>query len=170
VTVTVVVPGQTSGAIDEVEITGPPPKHPISAPNLKRDEATAALDDGSKAAIGRQGLRGPIGKLPPGHPGRLFIPRCGCRAGAEQHEPIGKWHGITSLWPPKASNTARSRTYEWGRKGVGFANNKSSFRSKPDAPSPTSDPCAVAEHPILKSCSCGLRSEGTTLRSPSRRH
>jgi hypothetical protein len=46
VTVTVVVPGQTSEAIDEVEITGPQPEHPISAPNLKRDEATAALDDG----------------------------------------------------------------------------------------------------------------------------
>jgi hypothetical protein len=46
VTVTVVVPGQTSEAIDEVEITGPQPEHPISAPTLKRDEATAALDDG----------------------------------------------------------------------------------------------------------------------------
>jgi hypothetical protein len=46
VTVTIVVPGQTSEAIDEVEITGPQPEHPISAPNLKRDEATAALDDG----------------------------------------------------------------------------------------------------------------------------
>jgi hypothetical protein len=46
VTVTVVVPGQTSEAIDEVEITAPQPEHPISAPNLKRDEATAALDDG----------------------------------------------------------------------------------------------------------------------------
>jgi hypothetical protein len=46
VTVTVVVPAQTSEAIDEVEITGSQPEHPISAPNLKRDEATAALDDG----------------------------------------------------------------------------------------------------------------------------
>jgi hypothetical protein len=46
VTVTVVVPGQTSEDIDEVEITGSEPEHPISAPNLKRDEATAALDDG----------------------------------------------------------------------------------------------------------------------------
>jgi hypothetical protein len=45
-TVTVVVPGQTSEDIDEVEITGSEPEHPISAPNLKRDEATAALDDG----------------------------------------------------------------------------------------------------------------------------
>jgi hypothetical protein len=45
VTVTVVVPGQTSEAIDEVEITGPQPEHPISAPSLKRDEATAALDN-----------------------------------------------------------------------------------------------------------------------------
>jgi hypothetical protein len=46
VTVTVVVPGQTSEDIDEVEITGSEPEHPIAAPNLKRDEATAALDDG----------------------------------------------------------------------------------------------------------------------------
>jgi hypothetical protein len=46
VTVTVVVPGQTSEDIDEVEITGSESEHPISAPNLKRDEATAALDDG----------------------------------------------------------------------------------------------------------------------------
>jgi hypothetical protein len=46
VTVTVVVPGQQpSEAIDEVEITGPQPEHPISAPSLKRDEATAALDN-----------------------------------------------------------------------------------------------------------------------------
>jgi hypothetical protein len=45
VTVTVVVPGQTLEAIDEVEITGPQPEHPISAPNLKRDEANAALDN-----------------------------------------------------------------------------------------------------------------------------
>jgi len=44
VTVTVVVPGQTSENIDEVE--GSQPEQPISAPNLKRDEATAALDDG----------------------------------------------------------------------------------------------------------------------------
>jgi hypothetical protein len=43
VTVTVVVPGQTSENIDEVE--GSQPEHPISAPNLKRDEATAALND-----------------------------------------------------------------------------------------------------------------------------
>ena len=46
VTVTVVVPGQTSEKIDEVEGTGSQPEQPISAPNLKRDEATAALDDG----------------------------------------------------------------------------------------------------------------------------
>jgi hypothetical protein len=46
VTVTVVAPGQTSEDIDEVEITGSEPEHPIAAPNLKRDEATAALDDG----------------------------------------------------------------------------------------------------------------------------
>jgi hypothetical protein len=46
VTVTVVVPAQTSEAIEKVEITGSQPEHPISAPNLKRDEATAALDDG----------------------------------------------------------------------------------------------------------------------------
>jgi hypothetical protein len=45
VTVTVVVPGQTSEDIDEVEITGSEPEHPIAAPNLKRDEATAALDE-----------------------------------------------------------------------------------------------------------------------------
>jgi hypothetical protein len=45
VTVTVVVPGQTSENIDKVEGTGSQPQHPISAPNLKRDEATAALDD-----------------------------------------------------------------------------------------------------------------------------
>jgi hypothetical protein len=57
VTVTVVVPGQTSEHIDEVEGTGFQPEQPISAPNLKRDEATAALDDGSRAAIGRQNLR-----------------------------------------------------------------------------------------------------------------
>jgi hypothetical protein len=41
-TVTVVVPGQTSEHNDEVEITGTEPEHPIAAPNLKRDEATAA--------------------------------------------------------------------------------------------------------------------------------
>jgi hypothetical protein len=45
VTVSVVVPGQTSEDIDEVEITGSEPEHPIAAPNLKRDEATAALDE-----------------------------------------------------------------------------------------------------------------------------
>jgi hypothetical protein len=45
-TVTIVVPGQTSEDIDEVEITGTEPEHPTAAPNLKRDEATAALDDG----------------------------------------------------------------------------------------------------------------------------
>jgi hypothetical protein len=45
-TVTVVVPGQTSENIDKVEGTGSQPEQPISAPNLKRDEATAALDDG----------------------------------------------------------------------------------------------------------------------------
>jgi hypothetical protein len=44
VTVTVAVPGQTSEAVEEVEITGPQPEHPISDPNLKRDEAKAALD------------------------------------------------------------------------------------------------------------------------------
>jgi hypothetical protein len=41
-TVTVVVPGQTSEHNDEVEITGTEPEHPFAAPNLKRDEATAA--------------------------------------------------------------------------------------------------------------------------------
>ena len=46
VTVTVIVPGQTSEDIDEVEIIGSEPEHPIAAPNLKPDEATAALDDG----------------------------------------------------------------------------------------------------------------------------
>ena len=46
VTVTVVVPGQTSQALDEVDIIGSEPEYPISLPNLKRDEATAALDDG----------------------------------------------------------------------------------------------------------------------------
>jgi hypothetical protein len=45
-TVTVVVPGQKSQDIDDVEITGSEPEHPTAAPNLKRDEATAALDDG----------------------------------------------------------------------------------------------------------------------------
>jgi hypothetical protein len=44
-TVTVVVPGQTSEHNDEVEITGTEPEHPFAAPNLKRDEATAALDE-----------------------------------------------------------------------------------------------------------------------------
>jgi hypothetical protein len=44
-TVTVVVPGQTSQNND-VEITGSEPEHPTAAPNLKRDEATAALNDG----------------------------------------------------------------------------------------------------------------------------
>jgi len=53
-TVTVVVPGQKSQDIDDVEITGAEPEHPTAAPNLKRDAATAALDDGSEAAIGRQ--------------------------------------------------------------------------------------------------------------------
>jgi hypothetical protein len=46
VTVTVVVLGQTSQALDEVDIVGSEPEYPISLPNLKRDEATAALDDG----------------------------------------------------------------------------------------------------------------------------
>jgi hypothetical protein len=45
-TVTVVVPGQKSEDIDDVEITGAESKHPFAAPALKRDEATAALDDG----------------------------------------------------------------------------------------------------------------------------
>jgi hypothetical protein len=45
-TVTVVVPGQKSQAIDDVEITGAEPEHPTAAPNLKRDAATADLDDG----------------------------------------------------------------------------------------------------------------------------
>jgi hypothetical protein len=45
-TVTVVVPGQESEDIDDVEITGTEPEHPISAPSLKPDEATTALDDG----------------------------------------------------------------------------------------------------------------------------
>jgi hypothetical protein len=45
-TVTVVVPGQKSEDIDDVEITGSEPEHPTAAPNLNRDEATAALDDG----------------------------------------------------------------------------------------------------------------------------
>jgi hypothetical protein len=45
-TVTVVVPGQKSEDIDDVEITGTEPEHPTAAPNLNRDEATAALDDG----------------------------------------------------------------------------------------------------------------------------
>jgi hypothetical protein len=43
-TVTVVVPGQKSEDIDDVEITGAQPKHPVPSP--KRDQATAALDDG----------------------------------------------------------------------------------------------------------------------------
>jgi hypothetical protein len=45
-TVTVVVPGQTSENIDDVEITGAEPEHPTAAPNPNRDEATATLDDG----------------------------------------------------------------------------------------------------------------------------
>jgi hypothetical protein len=46
-TLTVIVPGQESENNDGVlEITGSEPAHPIAAPNLKRDEATAALDDG----------------------------------------------------------------------------------------------------------------------------
>ena len=45
-TVTVVVPGQKSEDIDDVEITGTEPQHPTAAPNLNRDKATAALDDG----------------------------------------------------------------------------------------------------------------------------
>jgi hypothetical protein len=45
-TVTVVVPGQKSQDVDDVEITGAEPEHPTAAPNLKRDAATAALDDG----------------------------------------------------------------------------------------------------------------------------
>jgi len=45
-TVTVVVPGQKSEDIDEVEITGSEPEHPTAAPNLNRDEATSGLDDG----------------------------------------------------------------------------------------------------------------------------
>jgi hypothetical protein len=45
-TVTVVVPGQKSQDIDDVEITGAEPEHPTAAPNLKRDAATADLDDG----------------------------------------------------------------------------------------------------------------------------
>ena len=44
-TVTVVVPGQKSQDIEDVEITGSEPEHPTAAPNLKRDEAPAALDD-----------------------------------------------------------------------------------------------------------------------------
>ena len=44
-TVTVVVPGQKWQDIDDVEITGSEPEHPTTAPNLKRDEAPAALDD-----------------------------------------------------------------------------------------------------------------------------
>jgi hypothetical protein len=44
-TVTVVVPGQKSQAIDDVEITGAEPEHPTAAPNPKRDAATADLDD-----------------------------------------------------------------------------------------------------------------------------
>jgi len=45
VTVTVVVPGQTSEDIGEVEITGSEPEHQSVAPNLKGDEATAAPND-----------------------------------------------------------------------------------------------------------------------------
>ena len=44
-TVTVVVPGQKLQDIDDVEITGSEPEHPTAAPNLKRDETPAALDD-----------------------------------------------------------------------------------------------------------------------------
>ena len=44
-TVTVVVPGQKLQDIDDVEITGSKPEHPPAAPNLKHDEAPAALDD-----------------------------------------------------------------------------------------------------------------------------
>ena len=44
-TVTVVVPGQKLQDIDDAEITGSEPEHPTAAPNLKRDEAPAALDD-----------------------------------------------------------------------------------------------------------------------------
>jgi hypothetical protein len=50
----IVVPGQKSQDIDDVEITGAEPEHPTAAPNLKRDAATADLDDGNEAAIGRQ--------------------------------------------------------------------------------------------------------------------
>jgi hypothetical protein len=45
-TVTVVVPGQKPQDIDDVEIIGAEPEHPTAAPNLERDAATAALDDG----------------------------------------------------------------------------------------------------------------------------
>jgi hypothetical protein len=45
VTVTVVVPVQTSEDIGEIEITGSEPEHQSVAPNLNRDEATAAPDD-----------------------------------------------------------------------------------------------------------------------------
>jgi hypothetical protein len=45
-TVTVVVPGQSENPDEVLEVTGSEPAHPIAAPNLKRDEATAALDDG----------------------------------------------------------------------------------------------------------------------------
>ena len=45
-TVTIVVPGQKSEHIDDLEITGTEPEHPTAAPNLNRDKATAALDDG----------------------------------------------------------------------------------------------------------------------------
>jgi hypothetical protein len=43
-TMTVAVPGQKSEDNDDVEITEP--QHPAVAPNLNRDETTAALDDG----------------------------------------------------------------------------------------------------------------------------
>jgi hypothetical protein len=43
--VTVVVPGQKLQVIDDAEIIGSEPEHPTAAPNLKRDEAPAALDD-----------------------------------------------------------------------------------------------------------------------------
>jgi hypothetical protein len=47
---------------------------------LKRDEATAALDDGSKAAIGRQDLRAQLANFRPVIPGGFLFHA----AGAEQ--------------------------------------------------------------------------------------
>jgi hypothetical protein len=44
-TVTIVVPGQKSEESDDVEITGSGPERTTVAPNLKLDEANAALDD-----------------------------------------------------------------------------------------------------------------------------